>query len=282
MYEIIFHGRGGQGALLAARILANAFSFDGKHVEAFPHFGAERRGAPVRAFLRVADQPIRLKTPILSADCVLIMDASLLDFVDITSGLKEGGLILLNTPLKPEEIELPARYRIATCNASEIALEAIGKDIPNSAMLGAFYYAVPLSKEALYKGFKEIFSNREAAQKNMEMAETAANTTHLDLSSVSAKTKEKQALKRPQVGIGGTFKANGSSRHNLTSSWTIYEAIVDPGKCNFCLLCYTLCPEGCIMRNEKEINIDKDYCKGCGICEKVCPLKAIRRQRKIK
>jgi len=282
MYEMIFHGRGGQGALLAARVLANAFFFDGKHIEAFPHFGAERRGAPVRAFLRIDDRPIRSKTPILSADCIMVMDASLLNFVDITNELKEGGLILLNTPLKPEEIELPARYRIATCNASEIALKAIGKDIPNSAMLGAFSCAVPLSKEALCKGFKEIFSSREAAQKNMEMAETAANTTYLDFSSVSAKAKEKQASKRPQVEIGGTFKANGSSRHNLTGSWTIYEAVVDPGKCNFCLLCYTLCPEGSILKNGKEIKIDKDYCKGCGICEKVCPLKAIRRQRKIK
>ena len=84
MYEIIIHGRGGQGALLAARVLANAYFFEEKYVEAFPYFGGERRGAPVRAFLRVDDKPIRMKTPILSADCAIILDASLLDFVDIS------------------------------------------------------------------------------------------------------------------------------------------------------------------------------------------------------
>jgi 2-oxoacid:acceptor oxidoreductase gamma subunit (pyruvate/2-ketoisovalerate family)/2-oxoacid:acceptor oxidoreductase delta subunit (pyruvate/2-ketoisovalerate family) len=282
MYEIIFHGRGGQGALLAARILANAYFFDGKHIEAFPHFSAERRGAPVRAYLRVTSNPIRSKVPILSADCAIVLDASLLDYVDITQGLKENSLIILNTPLKPEEIKLRSKYKLATCDASAISLKVIGKDIPNSAMLGAFSHAASLSMEALTKGFKEVFANKAQAEKNIEMAKAAVDATSMGFSSVETKAQEKKSLEASgsEIEIGGTYKADGSSRQNITSSWTTQKAIIDQDKCNFCLFCYTLCPEGCILREEKELKIEYDYCKGCGICEKVCPPKAISMQRK--
>jgi len=282
MYEIIFHGRGGQGALLAAKILANAYFFDGKYVEAFPHFSAERRGAPVRAFLRIDDRPIRSKVPITSADCAIILDASLLDYIDITQGLKEESLILLNTPLKPNEIKLSAKHKLATCDASEISRKIIGKDIPNSAMLGAFCSMLSLDMEALAQGFKEIFTHKTIAEKNIEMAKIAATSTTTGVSSVATQAQGKKSMAIPElkVEIGGTYKADGSSRQNITSSWTTDKAIIDQEKCNSCLFCYVLCPEGCILREGEKLKIEEDYCKGCGICAKVCPLKAISMQRK--
>lgn len=282
MYEIVFHGRGGQGALMAAKILAHAYFFDGKFVEAFPQFGGERRGAPVRAFLRVDANPIRMKVPILVADCAMIMDASLLDFVDITQGLKESGLILLNSPRKPEEIKLDARRKIATCDASGISRQIIKRDIPNSALLGAFAYATKLSMESLAKAFKEIFVDETAAAKNIEMARLASQATTIGFSSVETAAREHNmvAANVNKLETGGTFKADVSALQNITGSWTTEKAVIDEAKCNFCLLCYAVCPEGCILRKENKLKIDEDYCKGCGICAETCPVNAISMEKK--
>jgi len=282
VYEIIIHGRGGQGALLAARVLANAYFFEEKYVEAFPYFGGERRGAPVRAFLRFDDKPIRMKTPILSADCAIILDASLLDFIDVSSELKEESLIIINTPLLPNAIKLPLKYKTATCNATEISLRLIDRDIPNSAMLGAFAHATGLKMDSLIKGFYEVFPNKNSAEKNIAMAKTAANETNLGFCEVESKTEGKRLTPEfsPTLNTGGTYKADGSSLHNVTSSWTPFKAVIDEEQCNLCLLCYANCPEGCILRLEKGLALDEKYCKGCGICETVCPRHAIKMQRK--
>lgn len=282
MYEIVFHGRGGQGSLLAARILANAYFFENKFVEAFPHFGAERRGAPVRAFLRVDAKPIRIKSPIFSADCAVILDDSLLEYVDISSGLKEDGLAIINTSLSPEQIELNRQYKTATCNATEIALRSIGKDIPNSAILGAFAFAAGLSVDSLIKGFRETFSETKTAEKNIEMAKIAVTATKMGVCSVEVGKEEEKAAAGfvGELKTGGIYRADGSSRQNITSSWTPFKAAIDQEKCNLCLFCYADCPEGCILRTEKGLKLDENYCKGCGICAEVCPLDAIKMKRK--
>lgn len=278
MYEIIFHGRGGQGALLAARILANAYFFDGMYVEAFPHFGGERRGAPVKAFLRVDDKPIRIKTPIQAADCAITLDASLFEVVDINLNLEKEGLIILNSPLKPEMIKLKNKYKLATCDATGISLKLSGKDIPNSAILGAFACAAKLNFESLMKGFKEIFKEEGAANKNIEMAKMAFSSTLLGLSSADSSIKEAGGLNFIDLGveIGGIYKANGSSRRNITAAWTTKRAAIDLSKCSFCLICYALCPDVCIQKEGKKLKVEEDFCKGCGICEQVCPRQAIK------
>jgi len=284
MYEIVFHGRGGQGALLAARVLANAYFFSGQAIEAFPHFGGERRGAPVRAFLRVDDKPIRIKSPILSADCVIILDASLLEFVDIASGLKETGLIVLNTALSPDQVKLTRQYKTATCNATDIALRLMGKDIPNSAILGAFAFAVGLNMDHLKKGFEEIFLHQKAIDKNFEIAKVAAAETAVGICGVEERREDKGMAKvlNTELKVGGTYKSDGSSLHNITSTWSPFKAQLDDDKCNQCLLCYAACPEGCILRTGNGLNVDEKYCKGCGICEEVCPSEAIHMVRKQK
>ena len=138
MKEIRFHGRGGQGAVLAARMLAAAFVIEGKHVASFPMYGFERRGAPVVAFTRLDDKPIREKTQIYNPDCLVVIDPSLMNLPALFSGLKPEGILILNSP-RPLENRLNDNLKLAgVVNATQIAVEEIGRDIPNTCLLGAF------------------------------------------------------------------------------------------------------------------------------------------------
>ncbi len=139
MYEIRIHGRGGQGAVVAATLLAQALVEEGRHALGIPSFGFERRGAPVAAFLRFSDRPIRTMTNIYSPDCVLCIDPTVRHAVDIFAGMKPGGTLVLATKEKLAELGLPAALgRVGLCDAVGIALAIFRKPITNSVMLGAF------------------------------------------------------------------------------------------------------------------------------------------------
>jgi phenylglyoxylate dehydrogenase gamma subunit len=139
MFEIRIHGRGGQGAVLASSILAQAFVDEGKYVVAIPSFGFERRGAPVSACLRVDDREIRGLTNIYRPDCVICIDPTLPRMVDIFAGLKPGGTLVQATSLRPDAIARPATVEtLGRCDAVGIALGIFGKPITNTIMLGAF------------------------------------------------------------------------------------------------------------------------------------------------
>jgi len=141
MIEIRFHGRGGQGAVIASEILASALYNEGKHVQAFPTFGVERRGAPVAAFLRIDSSPIRLRCQVEEPDHIVILDPTLIPSVDVTSGLKPGGWVIVNCEHLPELPGLNPECRIATVDAAAIAashgLGARTNPIVNTAILGA-------------------------------------------------------------------------------------------------------------------------------------------------
>ncbi len=143
MIEIRFHGRGGQGSVIASKILAKAFFMEGKYVSAFPYYGVERRGAPVTAFTRVDEKPIRAKYQIYEPDYVIVLDPSLLTAVDVLHGLKKNGWILVNTAKKPMELGSTLDFpHIATVDATTIALKhhlgSQAAPIVNTAILGAF------------------------------------------------------------------------------------------------------------------------------------------------
>ena len=142
MLEIRTHGRGGQGAVVASEILAAAFFKEGKHVQSFPTFGVERRGAPVAAFTRVDEAPIRLRCEVYEPNHVMVLGETLVESVDVTAGLKDGGWIIINTELKPSDFKFPKKYRVATVDASGIAvghgLGSVTSPIVNTAILGAF------------------------------------------------------------------------------------------------------------------------------------------------
>jgi 2-oxoacid:acceptor oxidoreductase gamma subunit (pyruvate/2-ketoisovalerate family) len=138
MKEIRFHGRGGQGAVMAARMLASAFVAEGKHVASFPMFGFERRGAPVVAFTRIDDKPVREKTQIYHPDCLVVIDPGLMSLPTLFSGLKPEGILILNSP-RPLKDSPDANLKVVgVINATQIAVDEIGRDIPNTCLLGAF------------------------------------------------------------------------------------------------------------------------------------------------
>jgi len=141
MIEIRFHGRGGQGAVIASKILACAIFKNGKYVQSFPKFGVERRGAPIEAYLRIDDETILLRNNVYHPNHLIIMDPSLIEAINVTSGLVEGGTILINSPKQPSQFTRMGNYRYACVDASAIAVKNRlgGKASPivNTAILGA-------------------------------------------------------------------------------------------------------------------------------------------------
>ncbi|HDO19774.1 MAG TPA: pyruvate ferredoxin oxidoreductase subunit gamma [Thermoplasmatales archaeon] len=146
MYEVRFHGRGGQGAVTAANILAIAAFKAGKYTQSFPFFGVERRGAPVMAFTRMDDVRIRIKMQVYEPDAVVVLDPSLLEAVDITSGLKDNGIIVINSKKSPDDFDFD--NPVATVDATSIALEhGLGSKtapIVNTSILGAYARAMEI------------------------------------------------------------------------------------------------------------------------------------------
>lgn len=143
MRELRIHGRGGQGAVIASKVLAVALFREGRWVQSFPAFGVERRGAPVMAFLRVDDEPIRLRCEVAAPDELIVLDPTLIDAIDVTAGLKPGGRILINSGRAPEwYATLCSRFEVATVAAAKIAAaHGIGsrtQPIVNTSILGAF------------------------------------------------------------------------------------------------------------------------------------------------
>lgn len=167
MKEIRFHGRGGQGAVTSAELAAQAAISFGLYAQAFPSFGPERRGAPVQAFLRVSEEPIRLRSKIYRPDFVVILDSSLVNSGNPVEGLKEGGIVVINTNLDEDSLKkLFPGFRVAYVDALKIAREEMGVAITNTTMLGALIRAsniFPL--EALDEPVKERF--KKVAQKNI-------------------------------------------------------------------------------------------------------------------
>ncbi len=140
MIEVRWHGRGGQGAKTAALLLADAALGGGKYVQAFPEYGPERMGAPVQSFDRIDDQPIRLHCGVTAPRIVVVLDPTLIDIVNVTQGLSDDGILLINTAETPQamrqKLGIQGR-KIYTIDASLISKEEIGRDIPNTPMLGA-------------------------------------------------------------------------------------------------------------------------------------------------
>jgi len=143
VHELRIHGRGGQGAVVASKLLAAALFREGMEVQSFPAFGVERRGAPVTAFLRCDTSPIRVRCQITEPDDLVVLDPTLVEATDVAAGLKPGGRILINSGRLPADYEaLSARYRVATVDASAVArahgLGSRTQPIVNTAILGAF------------------------------------------------------------------------------------------------------------------------------------------------
>jgi len=173
MKEIRIHGRGGQGSVTAAELLAVAAFADGRFSQAFPAFGVERRGAPVQAFTRISDSPIRLSSQVYEPDYVIVQDPTLLEVVDVASGTNEDGIILINSEFTPESFELKTKAKIMTVDATTIALDIIGRPIVNTVLLGAFAGATgEINPESIKNAVKERFPGK-VGEKNAEAIQKA-------------------------------------------------------------------------------------------------------------
>jgi len=179
LIEIRWHGRGGQGAVAAAELLARAAINEDMYASAFPAFGAERRGAPVIAFVRInSKQPIRVRSEVSEPDIVVVLDPGLLRVVNVTSGLKEDGTLIVNTaqPLKEIEAEYGAKWQLATVNATKIAREVLGVPIVNTSMIGALLKVTGIVKlESLLEPLQYHFPR--IAEKNMNAIKRAYEET---------------------------------------------------------------------------------------------------------
>lgn len=180
MIEMRFHGRGGQGAVTSAELVAQAVIANGKYATAFPSFGPERRGAPVVAFARVADEPIRVRAKVYNPDVVVVLDPSLLEIAQPTHGLRDNGILIINSSKDAETVrkELSYEGKLAIVDASRIAREVIGLPITNTTMVGALVRGTGLLKvDALEEPFRRRFG--KIAERNIEAMKRAWDETQV-------------------------------------------------------------------------------------------------------
>lgn len=179
MYQVRFHGRGGQGVVTAAELLSVAAFVQGQHAQAFPSFGSERMGAPVAAFCRISQNPIRIREPVATPDALIVQDSTLVRNADLLAGLDHTQLVLVNTRLSMDELRadhLKAKVgvsKIVLLPATEMALEIIKRNVPNVIMLSAFCSITGLiSFDTLVKAVQSKFSGK-VAESNILAAEKA-------------------------------------------------------------------------------------------------------------
>lgn len=279
MIEVRFHGRGGQGAVIASELLAKAAFEDGKMPQSFPFFGVERRGAPVMAFTRVDDKPIGLRTSITTPDVVVVLDPGLLKTVPVADGLKPGGLLLANSRLPPEALKVPASVRVATVDAAMIArahhLGSATMPIVNTAMLGALAHVTGVvSPEALDRAIdasipSRRLDNRAAASDGYQMVRTGKMA-------ISSEKKVAPPVIEPELPMPEGPVAIVPSRTLHTAAWRTLTPQIHLDRCTKCNFCWKFCPDDAIGFDSAGYPVIRlEFCKGCGICAEECPPKTI-------
>ena len=285
-----FHGRGGQGAKTASRILGGAAFNDGRFAQDFPIYGAERRGAPVTAFTRFSDEEIRERGFIFSPDISAVMDDSLISdpMANPFAGLRKGGVAVVNTT-KPSGSVLPERddVTIITVDLTGIALKVLGKPILSAGIAAAAARIAGVRKEALLSALEEelgdIGLSSEMVAKNVEFA----TAIYREIAPLKLKTEELPTTMElvplaVVVSEGGIEKVTntGNSFARHTGNWRTFKPTIDYAKCTNCLICYAYCPESAMSVGEDgRVKIDYDNCKGCMICMTECPLRAVTQSR---
>ncbi|MDE3075693.1 MAG: 2-oxoacid:acceptor oxidoreductase family protein [Chloroflexota bacterium] len=277
MKEIRIHGRGGQGSVAAAELLALAAFEDKYEVQAFPAFGAERMGAPVQAFVRIAAEPIRRRSQVYKPDAVIVQDCTLLRTVDVLAGLRPGGHLILNAESMPEHFAAPAAVRVWLVPGTQIALDIIGRPIPNAVLLGAFAAITEwVTLAALSQAIRSRF-RADVAERNVKAAlQGFVRVTRSSGGSRGRRPRTHTPISRNGDRPSLTALQPGTSRGYLTGGWRTLVPHFVQQKCNSCDLCVVYCPEGIVRAESKNRYVaDLDFCKGCGICAEECPVKDI-------
>jgi pyruvate ferredoxin oxidoreductase gamma subunit len=294
MRAVRFHGRGGQGAKTASRILGTAAFLEGFVAQDSPIYGAERRGAPVAAFTRIAEEPIRERGIIVHPDVVIVADASLISdpAARVLQGVNERTVVFVNSSLSPQQVatQTSCSGRVTTLDLTEIALQRVGKRGVLSALLGAVAgRLVGLHQESIRKAIAEELADLGLSPSVIERNQTVAVQCYETVQPVTIETGVPQPIVPVQLQAPiyepptrGTARISAAANSVLreTGGWRTFRPVLVPDKCNGCWLCFAYCPDGVIsMTREDRPVIDYDHCKGCQICVHECPTEALVGER---
>lgn len=289
MLAIRFHGRGGQGAKTASRIVGTAAFLEGFVAQDSPIYGAERRGAPVAAFTRIAKEPIRERGLIVHPDVVVVADASLVGdpAAKVLEGVDATTVLFVNSPMSAEQFsaEVSIVGHLTTLNLTEIALQRLGKRGAISALLGAvagrlvglrqasIHEAVARELAELGLAASVIEQNQLAATYCYEAVPVVVLQPHVRQTvPVALRTPEYESPTRGTAGI--TVGPNSAIRS--VAGWRTFRPLLRPDLCNGCWLCFANCPEGAItIKPDGRPAIYYPHCKGCLDCVEVCPTDAL-------
>jgi len=289
-----FHGRGGQGAKTASRILGTAAFLEGFVAQDSPIYGAERRGAPVSASTRIAREPIRERGLIASPDLVLIADASLISdpAARVLEGIDERTAVFVNSPLTPEQFHAQGSLpgRLTTLDLTDIALQQFGNRGAISALLGAVAgRLVGLRQDSLREAIVRELADLSLAESVIERNQAVALNCYDAVRPVPVEAGVPQPILPAQLQpptyeppTRGTARISAAANSVLreTGGWRTFRPVLVPDKCNGCWLCFVYCPDGVISMTKDDMPvIDYDHCKGCQICVHECPTDALVAER---
>lgn len=283
MKQIKFYGLGGQGVVTAAKIFAKAAALgEGRNALSIPVYGHERRGAPVFSDLIISDSPIKMRSFVYEPDVVIVFDLAVMEKgVDVSRGAKAGTIFIINHQNPPAGLPFGG-HRVFHVDARQISLEELGRDIPNTAMLGAAAGAGLCGLQAVSESIRDSFG--KGGQANVT---SAARGYH--------ELKEAEFLAMghgpAQSGQPGRALPETGGKSYLgpcsllfaaakTGSWRLNRPCPSAELCVLCGVCAKYCPVNAIaVRGRKQENpgldIDLDFCKGCGICANICPRQAM-------
>ncbi|ODT43344.1 MAG: hypothetical protein ABS70_08350 [Nitrospira sp. SCN 59-13] len=294
MVAVRFHGRGGQGAKTASRILGTAAFVSGYVAQDSPIYGAERRGAPVAAFTRFGREPIRERGAITHPDVIVVADASLLD--DATARVLDGmdgeTVLFVNSSLSAAalRVHLSLPEQVTTQDVTGIALQQLGQREAISALLGAVAARlVGLEWEpvrlAITRELEDLSLAGPVIEKNLTVAKQCYDSSEpASLRKGTSQATSVAALHRPiyEPPTKGTARisAAGNSVLRETGGWRTFRPVLVADKCNGCWLCFAYCPDGVIAMNQEDRPVvDYAHCKGCQICVHECPTHALVAER---
>jgi pyruvate ferredoxin oxidoreductase gamma subunit len=294
MLRLRFHGRGGQGAKVASRVLGTAAFLDGYYAQDFPLYGAERRGAPIAAFTRISEEPIMERGVISEPDIVIVMDKTLLSDPRAmpVSGLKRGGIVFINTPQSPEEARAAYKIsgRIITLDITKICLQILERTVLSSLAGAVASKIAGLSEDSLKKAVEKVISgivtDRVLLEKNIEASLYCFNAIpSVEIKTVEALQKGSSVITipfEPALVSSPALNTTGTTPLRRTGNWRVFRPVWNYDACTRCLICVSRCPDGCILVNEDGFPYtDYDNCKGCLICVEECPTKTLGKVREI-
>ncbi|HXH10611.1 MAG TPA: 2-oxoacid:acceptor oxidoreductase family protein [Alphaproteobacteria bacterium] len=298
MLRIRFHGRGGQGMKTASRIVGSAAFWEGRYAQDAPIYGAERRGAPMTAYTRIADEPILERGVIASPDLVVVADATLLDDPQVRPlhGLPPTGTVLINAVVSPAALRESHAIvgPLAVLDATELTLTHLGSLAGLSVALGgATCRLAGLGEESLEHAVRAELTalgiESERIEKNVGLARLCYTQLPTPLPPPAIATAP--MVPAPPLNVvtphyegalrgAPSVTATPNTPLRQTGNWRVWRPVIDLARCTQCWMCFVSCPDGAISLDHADNpHIDYDVCKGCLICVEECPTHTIHKVR---